>query len=93
MIVPIGLNVILMKRREEMSIKIWEAYRIPKSKLIEFTDMLHDAMFESVVQYCKALMGAVKPDVLEKTVRDDEVLFIPKDADLSKPKMNGLCDS
>jgi len=70
-----------------MSVKIWEAYRIPTGRLVEFTDLMHDAMFEGARKIVERLMESVTNGELETAVRSGELLF-PKDYDLTDKKRN-----
>ena len=74
-----------------MSTKIYRAWRIPISKLGEFSVLCHDRMFEKVVAKMRKLMGTVldefvakemgRPDRIkregkrEKKVREDYIRF------------------
>lgn len=71
-----------------MSTKIWEAYRIPKSKLTEFTDLLHDAMFNGAVKHINKLIAVIEDDILKKAIEENKVFCCYDVADLKNKKKN-----
>ena len=56
-----------------MSTKIWVAYRIPKERLIEFTDVVHDSMFASAVHITRTFMKALDETTLKKAIENKEL--------------------
>jgi hypothetical protein len=69
-----------------MSTKIWIAYRIPKIRINEFIDIIHDAYMKAVADWIEKLMSAVEQTALEEFV-NSKYAFMSFKADLSNPKI------
>lgn len=55
-----------------MSTKIWEAYRLPKDKLNEITDILHDTLFNYYIFFIKTVIDNMKPEYIAEKLKEDD---------------------
>jgi len=69
-----------------MSTKIWEAYRIPISKINEFTDIFHDEYTEAVMEFITAAAD-VAPDKVIQNLTEEEIHSAPMIMTLGMPNV------
>jgi len=69
-----------------MSTKIWQAYRIPISKINEFTDIFHDGYTDAVMKFITAVVDRL-PDKIIQDLTEEEQHTMPMIMTLGMPEV------